>query len=258
MYVSHHGTREAPAIIFLHGNAVGGWMWLPYLCELPDYHCLLVDLPGHGKSNGLEWLSLEDTANQVIKVIQEQIPQKHAHLVGASLGGSVAFQLLYMRPEVVDHVLITGTSLCPMPGLVLFKVLIRLMAPLIKTDFFLNAALKALNFSREESEQFRKALHDISSQTFVNAWAQALDLRYSPILEKVKNPILLIAGEKEQRFIHQSNYYLASRLPNARARIAPKMGHGWMGESPILFRRVLKTWLTDTTLPEELMLPKAR
>lgn len=228
-------------------------MWQPCLCDLPDYHCLLLDLPGHGKSNDLEWVSLEDTANRVIKLIQERVPQQRAHLVGASLGGSVAFQLLDICPEVVNHVLITGASLFPMPGLAFFKVMIRLMAPLIKTDLFLHAALKALNFSGEENEQFRQALHDISRQTFVNAWAQALDLRYSPSMDKVKNPILLMAGEKEQQFIHKSNYFLASRLPNAKARIAPKMGHGWMGESPVLFRRVLKAWLTDTVLPEELI-----
>ncbi len=256
MYLSEHGPREAPAIVFLHGNAVGGWMWQPYLGELIDYHSLLLDLPGHGKSNDLEWLTLEDTANQVTALIQARTPQKRAHVVGASLGGSVAFQLLDMCPEVVDHVLITGTSLFPMPGRALFKVMIRLMAPLVKSDLFLRAALKALNFSGEGSEQFRQALHDISRQTFAKAWSQALDLRYSPSLERVKNPILLMAGEKEQRFIHQSNFYLAGRLPNAKARIAPNMGHGWMRESPTLFRRVLKAWLTDTALPEELLVAK--
>jgi len=77
-------------------------------------------------------------------------------------------------------------------------------------------------------------------------------------LEKVQNPVLLMAGEKEQEFIHQSNFYLAGRLPNAKARIASQMGHGWMGESPTLFRRVLKAWLTDTALPEELLLARKR
>ncbi len=258
MDLSEHRTREAPAIIFLHGNAVGGWMWQPCLSELPDYHCLLVDLPGHGKSNDVEWQSLQDTADQVIELIQARTPWKRAHVVGASLGGSVAFQLLDTCPEVADHVLISGTSLLPMPGLALFKVMIRLMAPLIKTDLFVRAALMALNFSAEGSEQFRQALRDISRQTFVKAWFQALDLRFSPKLDKVKNPLLLMAGEKEQRFIHQSNFYLATRLPNAKARIAPEMGHGWMGESPTLFRRVLKAWFTDTALPEELLLAKAR
>ncbi len=256
MYVSEHGSRDAPALVFLHGNAVGGWMWHPYLSELCDYHCLLLDLPGHSQSNDLEWVSLADTAKQVIQIIRERTSRQQAHLVGASLGGSVAFQLLCLCPEATDHTLITGASLLPMPGLVFFKIMIRLMAPLIKTDFFVRAALKALNFSGEDSEQFRQALHAISRRTFVNAWSQALDLRYSSELEKVETPILLMAGEKEPRFIHQSNCLLAERLPKAKSRIAPQMGHGWMGESPTLFNRVLKSWLTDTELPSELLLTK--
>ena len=248
MYVSEHGSQAAQAIVFLHGTAVGGWMWQAYLCELREYHCLLLDLPGHGKSNGLEWLSLADTATQVARIIRERTARQRAHLVGASLGGAVAFQLLSMYPEAVDHTLITGSSLLPMPGLALFKGMLPLMAPLIKTDLFLRAALKALNFSDADGEQFRQALRAVSRRTFVSAWSQALDLRFSPALEKVTTPVLLMAGEKEGKFIHRSNSLLAERLPNAKARIAPNMGHGWMGESPALFTRVLKAWLADSTL----------
>ncbi len=257
MYISEHGSRNAPALVFLHGVAVGGWMWESLLGELQDYQCILLDLPGHGKSNAQEWLSVADTADQVVDVIRKRTIQQRAHLVGASLGGSVAFQILGTCPEVVDHALITGTSLLPMPGLAFFKAMIHLMAPLIKTDFFIRAMLKALNFKSDENEQFRQALQAISSHTFAKAWSQALDLRCSPQLEKVKNPVLLMAGEKEQKFIHQSNALLAGQLPNAKARIVPGMGHGWMGESPGLFNRVLKSWLGDTDLSDELLLAKA-
>ncbi len=252
MYVSEHGPKDAPSLVFLHGNAVGGWMWQPFLSVLQDYHCLLLDLPGHGKSNGQEWLSLADTADQVLRVIREQTSQQRAHLVGASLGGSVAFQILSTCPEAVDHTFITGASLLPMPGLGPFKIVLRLVSPLIKTDLFLRAALKALNISGEDSDQFRQALRAVSRRTFVHAWTQALDLRYTPALGKVTAPILLMAGEKEGKFIHRSNSMLVERLPNARERIAPGMGHGWMGESPLLFSRVLKAWLVDADLPGEL------
>ncbi len=253
MYIEEYGSQDAPALVFLHGNAVGGWMWQPFIKELSDYHCILPDLPGHGKSNNLEWLSLADTARQVIQMIREHASEQRAHLVGASLGGSVTFQIFCQCPEVVDHALITGTSLLPMPGLAFFKIMIHLMAPLTKTDFFIEAALKALNFSGNENEKFRRALQAISSKTFAQAWCQALDLRYSPALERVRTPILLMAGEKEQKFIHQSNFQLEQRLQNAKSRIAPGMGHGWMGESPELFTRVLQSWLMGKELPGELI-----
>ncbi len=253
MHLIEQGSPKNPTILFLHGTGVGGWMWQDYLPGLADYHCILVDLPGHGKSNDQEWVSLQDTANRISGVISGCAPGRKAHIVGASLGGSVSFQLLCSHPEVVDHTLISGTSLLPMPGGSVFKLMIRMIAPVMKKDFVLRAALKALNFSEEGYPRFKQAMLDVSSRTFVRAFSDGLDQRYSPDLEKVTSPILLLSGEKEPGYIAKSNSMLASRLKNARARIVPKMGHGWMGESPQLFQRVLTSWLKDAELPRELI-----
>jgi pimeloyl-ACP methyl ester carboxylesterase len=253
MYLIEQGSPQNPAILFLHGTGVGGWMWQDFLPGLADYHCILVDLPGHGKSNDREWVSLEDTANQISGIISGHTPGRKAHVVGASLGGSVAFQLLCSHPELVDRTLISGTSLLPMPGGPVFKMMIRMVAPLIKKDFVLRAALKALNFSEEGYARFKEAMLAVSSRTFVRAFSDGLSQRYSPALEKVKTPILLLSGEKEPGYIAKSNSMLAGRLKDARARIVPKMGHGWMGESPQLFHRVLTAWLKGGELPAELI-----
>ncbi len=154
-----------------------------------------------------------------------------------------------MHPEVVDHTLISGTSLLPMPGGALFKGMIRLVAPFMKQDFVLKAALKALKLSEDGYAQFRQAMRAVSRRTFVNAFTQALDLRYSSALEKVETPLLLVSGEKEPGYIAKSNQLLASRLKHATARVVPGCDHGWMGESPALFTRVLKAWLQDQPLP---------
>jgi pimeloyl-ACP methyl ester carboxylesterase len=253
MYLTEQGSPDAPAILFLHGTGVGGWMWQDNILDLKEYHCMLVDLPGHGKSNDREWVSLADSAEQIAEVIRTRTKQKKAHIVGASLGGSLAFQLLCMHPEHVDHTLISGTSLLPMPGGVLFKSMIRLVAPFMKKDFVLKAALKALNLSEDGYEQFRQAMLAVSRRTFVTAFTQALDLRYSSELEKVETPLLLVSGEKEPGYIARSNQLLTTRLKHATARVVPGRGHGWMGESPELFTRVLKAWLQDQPLPGELI-----
>jgi len=253
MYIVEHGSRQGESIVFLHGNAVGGWMWQPYLADLAGYHCILVDLPGHGKSNDQDWISLADTARRVSEIIRGYTKGRKAHIVGASLGGSVAYQLLCAHPEVVDRALISGTGLLPMPGGFIFKFMIRLVAPFMKKDFVLRAALKALNFTEEGYEQFKQAILAVSSTTFVKAFDDGLNQRYSKDLENAKNPILLISGEKEPGYIAKSNAMVAARHQNAAARIVPGMGHGWMGESPQLFTRVLTAWLTGGELPKELV-----
>ena len=64
LYVEETGTKGAPSIIFLHGVGASGWMWWQQTAALRDYHCLNVDLPGHGESHQMPWLSLADTTQQ--------------------------------------------------------------------------------------------------------------------------------------------------------------------------------------------------
>ncbi|MGB7538782.1 MAG: alpha/beta hydrolase, partial [Anaerolineales bacterium] len=241
------------SIVFIHGTGVGGWMWQSNINELIDYHCILVDLPGHGNSNDQEWISLEDSAYKISDIIRAHTKTKKAHIVGASLGGSVAFSLLCIAPELVDHTLISGTSLLPMPGGMIFKAMIRLIAPIMKKDIVLRAALKALNLSEEGYGQFKQAMMAVSRKTFINAFSDGLNQRYSTDLEKVRTPILLISGEKEPSYIRKSNKMLQKRLINAKAKFVPGMGHGWMGEAPGLFTSVLTKWLLNEELPKELI-----
>ncbi len=46
---------------------------------------------------------------------------------------------------------------------------------------------------------------------------------------------------------------VAATMPNAEAVIAPGVGHGWNGEAPELFSRMIRAWLTGTPLPHELL-----
>jgi pimeloyl-ACP methyl ester carboxylesterase len=43
-------------------------------------------------------------------VIRERIPGRSAHVVGLSIGGTVALQMLCDEPQVLDHLLVSGTA----------------------------------------------------------------------------------------------------------------------------------------------------
>ncbi len=50
LYVNESGPASAPTVVFLHGGGGAGWMWQPQLEAFADYHCLVPDLPEHGRS----------------------------------------------------------------------------------------------------------------------------------------------------------------------------------------------------------------
>src|SRR5690606_6613765 len=115
------GRSGVPSIVFMHGIGTSGWMWHPQIAALSDYHCLNVDLPGHGKSNQVEWISFADAADQVAALIHAQATNGRAHIVGLSLGGHVALVLLERHSAVVDRAIISGVTAEPMPNRWLLK-----------------------------------------------------------------------------------------------------------------------------------------
>lgn len=62
-------------------------------------------------------------------------------------------------------------------------------------------------------------------------------------LRRAQTPILMLAGERETKAIHDALAEVPSRAPKAVARVVPRMHHVWSAEDPELFRRVLQHWL---------------
>jgi pimeloyl-ACP methyl ester carboxylesterase len=101
LYVHESGSPGAPAIVFLHPTAANGGMWEQHMGRLAGYHCLAPDLPGHGRSNQLPWISLDDTARQVAGLIEDRVPARRTHVVGLSLGGALVHkQNRFSREEL--------------------------------------------------------------------------------------------------------------------------------------------------------------
>src|SRR5690349_16174275 len=117
LFVHEVGPEGAPAVVFLHGGGVAGWIWRPQIAALSaDHRCLVPDLPEHGKSRAEGPFSIEDAAARVADLIRARTPSGRAHVVGLSLGAQIIVALLSLAPEVVDHALCTGTNVRPLLG----------------------------------------------------------------------------------------------------------------------------------------------
>jgi pyruvate dehydrogenase E2 component (dihydrolipoamide acetyltransferase) len=97
--------NEATPVVLIHGFGGDSDNWLFNIDELAKSRPVYaVDLPGHGKSSKtLATGNLGELAQAVSDLIDETQAAK-AHLVGHSLGGAVAFQILRDRPERVASV----------------------------------------------------------------------------------------------------------------------------------------------------------
>ncbi len=256
MYVAETGTKEADSIVFLHGGGLAGWMWNQQVSALQDYHCLVPDLPGHGESAAIPWVSFSDTADKLAEMITSKANGGRAHVVGLSLGGYLVVELLSRHAHVVDHAMLTGINALPYPGTGIMKVMTKMMAPFVKLEFLAKASLKSMKVPEENLDDYLTSLRKIDEKAYVKMSNQALDFRAPAMPENLQCPTLVMAGEKEVSNVLKSQPVLVQNIPGAVGRIAPKVGHVWSAEAPKLFSCTLRSWVEDQPLPGELIIPE--
>ena len=252
LYVDETGTPGAPSIIFLHGVGASGWMWQKQVAALADFHCLNVDLPGHGKSNQVAWVSLADSADQVAALIRDRATNGRAHVVGLSLGGYIALVLLEHHTDVVDRAVISGVTAAPMPNRAWLNPQVWFMSAVMKRRWYANMQAKALGLSTEMQAAFTENFLAMSMQTYRRIMEEAVDFQVSPALGQVDTPTLITAGGKESEIILQAVETIPRMMPNAQGWLAPGLRHSWNVQAPDLFSAMVRAWISGTSLPSAL------
>jgi pimeloyl-ACP methyl ester carboxylesterase len=255
LYVDETGTRGAPSIVFLHGIGASGWMWEKQVAALVDFHCLNIDLPGHGKSNHVTWLSLADTAAQVAAIIQARATNGRAHIVGLSLGGHIALLLLEHHANVLDRVIISGVTDAPMPNRAWLNPQLWVMSRVLKNRWLVNMQAKALNLSPKMQAAFTENLLAMSMDAYRRIYEEVVDAYVPDSLRLVNTPTLITAGGSETKIITQTVESIPRLMPNAQGRLAPQLGHGWNVQAPDLFNAMIRAWITGAPLPAGLISP---
>lgn len=249
LYLRESGSPTDPAIVFLHGGGLSSRQWTPQLDALSDsFYCLAPDLPEEGQSLGVGPLTMKLCVDEVAAIIREKANGR-AHVVGLSMGGAVAVTLLAQHPDLVDHVVISGTA---QPIGPLLAWLNNLNAPFLKMmskDQIANTLAKQFGIPTSMQEH----IEDIKLLT-----PEAI-LRTSDVLKDIvvpleaTNPVLVCVGGKETFVAKNMARKYVHTLKNARGMIAPNVGHVWNLQSPELFTNTVRAWITDVPLPSGLL-----
>jgi pimeloyl-ACP methyl ester carboxylesterase len=176
-----------------------------------------------------------------------------AHVVGLSLGGSIAITILGKAPEIVDHAIVDGAGVLPLPGLPLLKIGIRMIQPFLHTNYVIRKIADSIKIHEDDYEEFKQEMLLMSPKSFTRSFLQALAVRQPEGLETTSCPVLFVSGEKEPNAVKRSNILLAKLMRNGQSRIVPGSGHGWVGEKSDLHLRMVQAWINDQPLPQELI-----
>lgn len=100
-----------PTVLMLHGIGGGHLAFAPQVETLAGcgYRAVAWDMPGYGHSAPIEPYTFKGLAQSCIALI-EALKCKEVVLLGHSMGGMVAQEVVARRPELVSKLVLCGTS----------------------------------------------------------------------------------------------------------------------------------------------------
>ena len=252
LYIKETGSRNSKSIIFLHGCAMAGWIWNDQVRALRDYHCIVPDLPEHGQSSNVKPFTIKNSAEMIIDIINENTNNGKVNLVGISLGAQIVLQILSKSPELVDHVVISGTLVHNNSNietrLKLLDYAIKTYESVKDTEFFIKANMRTYNMPKKFFNKFKESAQIVKTDSLDRIFREHMTYKIPNGLEYAQASVLIITGEKDYKIIMESTKDLLTTLPNSEWYIAPDVGHIWNLEDPKLFNWVTRQWFENKTL----------
>lgn len=100
-----------PTVLMLHGIGGGHLSFAPQVETLASsgYRAVAWDMPGYGHSAPIEPYTFKGLAESCIRLI-ESLQCASVVLVGHSMGGMVAQEVVARRPDLVNRLVLCGTS----------------------------------------------------------------------------------------------------------------------------------------------------
>ncbi|MBJ8325832.1 alpha/beta fold hydrolase [Streptococcus pacificus] len=252
LFIEERGSHHSQTIIFLHASGSSSRMWQHHVVALEnDFHCIVVDLPGHGNSLDVEWTSFDEVTEMIAQIIKERAHGR-PHLVGLSLGGGVVLTLLESHADLFERAIVDGMSHRPIKGY--WKVIggVYLISWLKNTRMIANIMRGMMTkdgVPEDECQSFVSDLQHTSNCSFRRAMSQAnlltLDLTFS-------NPIFFVSGEHDSETMHESHKLLASQNLASECAYYPNKGHAWLFSDVKTHIQLVKYFFKNSSFPEKL------
>jgi pimeloyl-ACP methyl ester carboxylesterase len=252
IYVRQDGSRDAAALLLIHGSASSTRSWDELVPMLTRSHRVIrIDLLGHGRSAkpADRSYALPDQARRV-GVAMDRLGLERFIGVGHSGGGTPATALAEQRPDLVAALVLINTG--PHMG--------AYIAPPMAIDpsQWPNVTDEQLRqfassgFSRPGYQIPLELLNEVRAMTFHSLTTtmqasrgyleeQALPDRLAPL----GKPLLVIFGEEDRRW-RSSSAADYRAVPGARVEMLPGLGHTPILEDPA---RTASSLLAFTATP---------
>jgi pimeloyl-ACP methyl ester carboxylesterase len=248
LWVEQEG--EGPDVLFISGLADEGACWVDQVSGLKDsYRITTFDNRGVGRSGTPQGpYAITDFARDTI-ALMDAVGLDRPHVVGSSMGGAIAQELVLAHPDRVASLVLNGTW--------------------CRGERFLHEVIRSWMWTAEHADSIRDFLVTVNLWCFapriwndgtMDGWLDAFE--QSPNqqsveafcwsaeglfghdtadrLGEIRVPTLVTVGELDLVLPPRFSEAIADRIPDSRLVVVPESGHQPFQEFPDDYNRTLR------------------
>ena len=214
------------------------------------------DLPGHGRTPGVDWISNHDRMLDVVcDFVDQLIPGQRFVVAGASAGAYLARGLVYRRSAWIDGLLLSvplivaddaKRTLPPHVALVQDPALMCELGP---------DEVEALQIAVVQSRKLLDALrdayapaiavgdHEFQATIRENPENYSFSFDVDAIAEPLRAPTLIVTGRQDSIVGYRDAWRILDNYPRGAFAVLDRAGHSLEVEQEGLFRSLVSEWL---------------
>jgi 3-oxoadipate enol-lactonase len=264
LYYEEHGTGDP--LLLIMGLAADSQAWM---FQIPDfakrYRVIAFDNRGVGRSSKPAGpYTIHEMADDTVGLL-DALKIEKAHVVGVSMGGMIAQELVLRNPERVRALVLACTYPEPDADIERTRTFtVEQFGGSVDSSGGIHVDLKALNpmmflqqllpnvFNQSFIEKelpklmqvFSGALqYGFSMEAILGQVGAVMTHKATDRLHRIASPTLVITGDADRLVPPAGSDVLAREIPNAKLVKVPGGSHGFNFETPDLFNREVLDFL---------------
>jgi len=242
-YITGDSFDESlPTVLLVHGAGQNSSTWdyqLDLLRNFPKANFIVIDLPGHGKSEGEGRRTVKDYSD-FLKQFTDAAGLRNIIITGHSMGGGVVMHYALEHPEDIAACILVGTGAnisVAGQSLEAVKNNYELFCEVAPTRAFAQSSPERLR------DSFKKCLLDIDRG--VCYWDLVAFDRFDirDRVSGIKAPTMIITGSEDLLTLPKHGLHLHEQIKDSVYHEIEDAGHFMMQEKPQLFNRLFLEFL---------------
>lgn len=242
IHIERYGQGDT--VVFIHGSGWNTHMWYGQKdCLAASMEVMLVDLPGHGKSTGKCFQSVEEYRNVIHEALKE-IGADSIFVAGHSLGGAIALSLALACPDMLKGIILIGTG-------ARLKVLPQILDSIIENKEETVRHTVEMAFSQKTPTTLKnQAFHEVircPAEVIYRDFYACNGFDVMDSLKAIAVPTLIICGADDALTPLKYSRFLNDAINGSKMVLIEDAGHMVMMEKPIELSKTIEEFVRNNS-----------